>query len=155
MLISGFTLLAALAVPLMAGSFVISLGDPAASKDPAARGAIATVQLSTHVGPADNHQLEVTAEGLVGAKRVSMPVKVVKLQNSTLSAIHWTKPAEGTWVLRFKIGANRYAQAPVGADGVRPQVHPMAWSDADNTDMVLAALVSKITIAQREETSVR
>jgi hypothetical protein len=149
MIISRLAVLTTLAVPLMAGSFAISLGDPAASNDPAARGAIATVQLSTHIGPADNSLLEITAEGLVGSRRVSMPVKVVKLQNSTLSAIHWTKPAEGTWVLRFKIGSERYAHVSVGTDGVSPQVHPMAWHDADNTDAVLAGLFSRITTAQR------
>ena len=148
--ISRLTLLTMLSVPLMAGSFVISIGNPAATKDPAARGAIATVQLSTHLGPSDNSQLAVTAEGLLGSKRVSTPVKLVKLQNSTLSAIHWTKPADGVWLLRFKIGPNRYALVPIGTHGVRPQVHPMAWSDADNADTVLAALASKrITNARR------
>ena len=150
MMITRLTLLATLTVPLMAGSFVISLGNPAVSQDPSARGALATVQLSNHLGPVDNSQMEVTAEGFVGGRRVSAPVKVVKLQNSTLSAIHWVKPAEGTWVLRFKIGSDRYAHVPVGNDGVRPQTHFMAWSERDNTDGVLAALAAgRIVTAQR------
>jgi len=130
----------ALALPMMAGSFVVSVGDPAAAKDPAARGAIATARLTDHTGPADNSLLEITAEGLVNGRRVTQPVRVTRLANSML-AIHWKRPAGGTWALRFQItSAKRAAFAEVGQGGVRPQTHPLEWSETDRTAAVLGDL---------------
>jgi hypothetical protein len=131
---------------MFAGSFMISLGNPAATSDPAARGALVTFRLSNHIGPADNSLLEVTAEGLIDSERATMPVRLVRLKDSTLSAIYWSRPVKGAWVLRFKIGADRYAQVPVGLDGVRPQVRPLTWSETDQTNTVLAALVTESII---------
>jgi hypothetical protein len=140
--------LAALAAPLWAGGVQLSLGNPAAVDDPAARGALVTVRLSSHGSPVDNAMLTATAEGIVNGERVSQPVKLTPLAKARLVAIHWTRPAEGTWVLRFSLGSDtRYLHVPVESAVLKTQTLDFRY--ADSTDHVLAMLSKTVKTAKR------
>src|SRR5262245_61653470 len=131
MLIPRFVTLAALAVPLMAGGVQLSLGNPQAVEDPAAQGAIVPVRLSSTGNPGANNLLQATAEVLVNGKRVSQPVKVTPLTSTRLVAIHWTRPADGTWVLRFAITnyGGSYLHVPVESATLKPQTLDFRYAE--------------------------
>jgi hypothetical protein len=140
MFIPRLAILATLSIPLIAGGIQVSLGNPEAANDPAAQGALVTVRLSSHGQPVDNGLLQATAEGLMGDKRVSQPVTLVPLKNSRLLAIHWTRPAEGTWVLRFGFNGNAsYLHVPVESTVIRAQTLDFRYAEK-STDAVLAGL---------------
>ena len=141
-----------LATPLFGGcGMFMDLGSPLAASDPAAHAAFVTVRIFNCFGaagmpsigprgekidqegayPRENAVVTVTAEGLVDGRRISLPLRVVKLTIPGLSAVYWEKkPGKGTWVLNFSIaGAGDYwigddyqpvlgALAIVGKNGV-------------------------------------
>jgi hypothetical protein len=137
-----------LGVPLFGGcGLFLDLGNPAAVSDPVARGAFVTVRLYNCLGasdegagigyPREGAVVSGTAEGIVNGERLSMPLRIVKLAGSGLSAVFWRQPQEGVWILNFRItNAGAYfiggeSPAVLGAlvnvrpGGVERQVRPV------------------------------
>ncbi len=90
-----------LAAPMFAGGFFLTLGNPAASHDPAAKDAVMIVR------PDGCHEpqkaiVRGTAEGLINGKRVSVPLHMVALSQPGMYAVKREWPAEGNWVLRLE-----------------------------------------------------
>lgn len=112
----------AMVMPSQAGGLLLlSVGNPDAVNDPAARGAIATARLTLcHATSVSMHDLQVTAEGWIDGRRVVQKVRVVPVKGSQLLAIHWTRPAGGDWSLRFT-AYGKVIKVAIGKDGVRPQ----------------------------------
>jgi hypothetical protein len=135
-------LLAVLIAPVQAGGLLLlSVGRPAASNDPAARGAMAIVRIALcHAnGFGRLDELRISAEGLIDGRRVTQPVKLTRLSSGELGAIHWTQPERGAWVLRF-LYANAEAYVEVGPGGIKPQSHQMR---ANRTPMVLKTVAAR------------
>jgi hypothetical protein len=148
MTISRIAILATLSVPLFAGGLQVSLGNPEAVDSPAAKGALVTLRLSAHGRPVDNSIVKVTAEGLIGGRRVSQPVKLVEIPESRMLAIHWTRPAEGTWVLRLSGVNGQYLHVPVESATISARTLDFRYA-TNSTDTVLAELAKKSVLAQR------
>ena len=144
-------ILMALAAPMFAGGgpLLLSIGNPAAVNDPAAAGALATVRVLFCGGRFSGAPTPaVTAEGLVNGRRVTQAVRVAPLQGSDLAAIHWSRPAAGTWVLRL-VTSGREVYVPVGRSPIRPESHLLDWTAARSLDRVLAELAGAHAMAER------
>jgi len=104
----------ALGTPSFAGcGLYLDFGNPLATADPAAQGAVVIVrvfncsgqtQRDRYIGyPTAETRVTGTAEGLVSGRRVSVPLKIRKLSSPGQSAVHWEPPKEGVWLLNFRI----------------------------------------------------
>ncbi len=89
-----------MSLPAIAGGFFIELGNPSASKDPAAKNAFLLARLTGCHQP-ERGTLQGTAEGFVNGKRQSIPVKVSVLAKTGMFAVQQTWPTEGQWVLHL------------------------------------------------------
>jgi hypothetical protein len=91
-------LVLALAMPLFAGLFSIEFGNPDATSDPNAKGALTLVRATGCHDPA-KASFVATAEGKVDGKRKSIPLEMAKLATPGLYAIKGDVPADGKWVI--------------------------------------------------------
>ena len=99
-----------LAAPLFAGGIMLDFGNPKASSDAAAQGALMTVRLIDCQGNEHNQGIiSGTAEGLVNGKRISTPLRIVPLSKAGMYAVQFERPQEGTWVLAFQVRINEHA----------------------------------------------
>jgi hypothetical protein len=100
--------------PLFAGcGLFLDVGNPQAASDPAAHDAFVTVRIFNCLGatregngipyPRESTTVTATAEGLLDGRRVSIPLRILKLKIPGLSAVFWKQPTEGTWLLNFRI----------------------------------------------------
>jgi hypothetical protein len=89
----------AVCVPMLAGGFWITLGNPEASAEARAMNAVVTL-MPTGCGNPSAAKVTATAEGNIGGKRTSVPLVVKALSKPGLFAITRQWPAEGKWVLR-------------------------------------------------------
>jgi hypothetical protein len=89
------------AVMLHAGGFWLELGNPSASKDPAAKNAVLLVR-AIGCGEPAKAGITATAEGIVDGRRVSLPVKLVALREHGLFAAERSWPTDGRWVLHLR-----------------------------------------------------
>lgn len=94
-------LLAGAATLLQAGGFWLELGNPSATKDPAAKNAALIVR-AIGCGEPSKAEITATAEGLVDGQRKSIPVKLVPLSEHGVFAAERSWPATGKWVLHFR-----------------------------------------------------
>ena len=88
-----------LTIPVFAGGFWITLGNPEASSEARAMNAVVTL-MPTGCGNPAAAKVTATAEGMVNGKRTSVPLSVKALSKPGLHAIAKQWPAEGKWVLR-------------------------------------------------------
>ena len=125
------------------GGYWLEFGNPSASKDPAAKGAIAIVR-AMGCGEPSKSTLKATAEGLVEGERKSITLEVVALSTPGAFALKGTLPAEGKWVVSATgtyMGAKRGAVAavtPAGFDRKSAKSIPHQPARAD-IDAVLIA----------------
>jgi hypothetical protein len=109
-----FWLLLELTMPLFAGcGLFVDSGNPRALTDPVLQNAFVTVRLFNCLGasrdgngipyPREDSMVRVAAEGQVYGRRVSIPLRVVKLSKPGMSAVYWELPAEGVWLLNVQI----------------------------------------------------
>jgi hypothetical protein len=144
---------AGISAPSFAGGVFLSIGNPRAVSDPAAKGALATVRVLNDVGAImQNVRIMGTAEGLVDGRRVTMPLKFERLSVPGLNGIWWEQPKHGVWVLNLVASptegcplysggcAFTFGVIPVRPDGVRPQVKP--YSPYPEVDTTLRALAN-------------
>lgn len=82
----------------VAGPPWIAVEYPVNPHDPATRDAFMTVR-TYHHGDLVGYELTGTAEGLVKGQRRSARLDIRRLPQAGSYAVHWRKPAEGTWVL--------------------------------------------------------
>lgn len=104
---------------LTAGGFWLTLGNPAASSDPKAEGAVLIVRPDGCGEPA-KATMAGTAEGVINGRRQSVPLKLVALSQPGTYAVHRNWPKEGSWVLSIVgkyQGAVTSAVVPIGPDG--------------------------------------
>jgi len=104
---------------LLAGGFFLTLGNPVASHDPKAQGAVLLVRPDGCHNPV-GAKVEGTAEGIVGGVRRSVTLDLTPLAAPGTYAVMHQWPAEGTWVLRLTArsdGRTTSALVPVDADG--------------------------------------
>ena len=90
---------AAICVPMLAGGFWITLGNPEASAEARAMNAVVTL-MPTGCGNPSAAKVTATAEGYVGGKRTSLPLVVKAVSKPGLFAITRQWPAEGKGVVR-------------------------------------------------------
>lgn len=93
------------------GGYWLETANPAASTDPAARGAIALVR-AVGCGEPSKSTVTASAEGLVKGERKSVPLQVVALSSPGVYALKGDLPGEGAWVLSI---AGTYLNANAGA----------------------------------------
>jgi hypothetical protein len=108
-------------VMLAGGGFFLTLGNPTASSDPKAKGAVLLVRPDGCGGTA-NAEVTATAEGLVDGKSRSMNLKLVPLSAPGSYAIHRQWAEAGSWVVNVTAhGAGRSASlvVPVEKDTFR------------------------------------
>lgn len=82
----------------LAGPPWIAIEYPVNPHDPNTRGAFLTVR-TYHHGDLTSFDISGTAEGLVAGKRQSMKLNIKRLPQAGTYAVHWRKPAEGSWAL--------------------------------------------------------
>jgi hypothetical protein len=110
----------AVAVPLLAGGFYVTLGNPEANQEARALNAVLTIRPD---GCHEPQKATITAKatGLVDGRRESLPMKVIALSAPGMHAITRQWPAEGRWVLEVVAtyqGHSTHALVPVGPNGV-------------------------------------
>jgi hypothetical protein len=106
---------------LHAGGFFLTIGNPAANRDPMAKGALFLVRPDGCHEPA-KADVRATAEGLVDGRRVSLPLKPVALSTPGTYAIRREWPAGGAWVVGVTATygvAKTAALVPIGSEGAR------------------------------------
>ena len=105
---------------LLAGGFFITLGNPAASHDPQAQGAVLLVRPDGCIKPV-GAKVEGSAVGVVGGQRRTIALTLVPLAAPGTYAVMHQWPSEGRWVLRFTARIDSLttsALVPADAEGV-------------------------------------
>lgn len=82
----------------VAGPPWIAIEYPANPHDPGTRGAFLTVR-TYHHGDLTAFDISGTAEGLVNGQRQSGRLDIRRLSRAGTYAVHWRKPAQGSWAL--------------------------------------------------------
>ena len=82
----------------VAGPPWIAIEYPVNPHDPNTRGAFLTVR-TYHHGDLTSFDISGTAEGLVNGKRESSRLDIKRLPGAGTYAVHWRKPAQGSWAL--------------------------------------------------------
>ena len=114
------TLILACAGQLMAGGFVLQLGNPEANPEARKLGAVVVVQAAGCHDPA-SAKVTATAIGVVNGQKRTIPLEVKPLSGAGAFAIAQQWPKEGKWVIQV-VGRNdeQFTNTLVGAgpDGV-------------------------------------
>lgn len=82
----------------IAGPPWIAIEYPTNPHDPGTRGAFLTVR-TYHHGDLTSFDISGTAEGLVNGQRQSAKLDIRRLPRVGTYAVHWRKPAQGSWAL--------------------------------------------------------
>ncbi|MBL8230140.1 MAG: hypothetical protein JNL98_16750 [Bryobacterales bacterium] len=101
------------------GGFWLELGNPVASKDPAAKNAAVLVR-AIGCGEPTQAGITATAEGIVNGERKTIPAKLVALGERGLYAVERSWPKEGKWLLHIRgsyMGRDTSTVAHVLANG--------------------------------------
>jgi hypothetical protein len=94
----------ALAGQLLAGGFLLVLGNPDASPEARRLNAVLTVQAAGCHDPA-TATLSATAIGVVNGRRREIPLNVQRLSSPGMFALAQQWPSEGRWVIKL-VGRN-------------------------------------------------
>lgn len=92
--------LSMLAVPLFAGALVLSIGNPSANPEAAARHAVLVARITACHSP-EKTTVTATAEGIVNGVRRSVPLKVIPLSTAGTFAVARAWPEQGTWAVKM------------------------------------------------------
>ena len=109
---------------LLAGGFFLTLGNPAASHDPKAQGAVLLVRPDGCMKPV-NAKVAGTAIGIVGGERQTRSLSLIALDTPGTYAVLQQWPREGTWVLRFVASTDSLSTTtlvPADAEGVHREL---------------------------------
>jgi hypothetical protein len=93
-------IMAAMATPLFAGALLLEAGDPKTDPEAVAKHAVVLARITACHSP-EKTVVSATAEGLVGGKRQSIPVKVMNLSTPGAFAVARQWPREGVWTIRL------------------------------------------------------
>ena len=93
-------ILTALAGQLLAGTFVLTLGNPKASTEARELRAVLTVKAAGCLDPA-TAKVTATAIGLVNGERRTVPLEVKGLSEPGMFAVIGQWPKEGKWVIEL------------------------------------------------------
>ena len=113
--------LAATAVPLLAGGLYITLGNPQASPAATSAGAVLTLKLAGCHEP-EKAQVNAIAIGRIHGREEKIALKLISLPEPGMYALTRQWPAEGNWVLRFigkdgdRVTSTLVAAGPGGID---------------------------------------
>ena len=99
-LLTGAVFVLAATIALQAGGFWLETGNPQASPEARAANAVLVIRAIGCHNPAEA-DVTGTAIGIVDGKRVSKPLKLVKLSTPGAYAVARQWPAEGPWALQF------------------------------------------------------
>ena len=88
------------AAPVFAGALTLQADDPTANPEAVAKNAIVAAHTTACVSP-EKTVVTATAEGIVDGKRVSMPLKVIRLSQAGSYAVAREWPASGAWVVKM------------------------------------------------------
>jgi hypothetical protein len=97
-LLSASVLVLALGALAYGGGYWLEFADPSASKDPAAKDAIALVR-ALGCGEPTKSTVTAKAEGLIAGERKSVELQVVPLSKPGMYALKGNLPDEGKWVI--------------------------------------------------------
>jgi hypothetical protein len=114
------------AAPLFAGALTLVLADPGASPDAQTKHAAVVVRTTACTSP-EKTVVTAAAEGLVGGKRRTIPLKVIGLSTPGEFAVAQQWPREGVWTVRFTATNPEYKNY---ATGVLVPVHDRSYSAA-------------------------
>lgn len=138
----GIALLSSVAA--WAGGFWLEFGNPSASSDPQAKGAVLLVR-PTGCGEPAKAVMTATATGMVKGEQKSLTLQPTPLAQPGLYALKQTWPAEGTWVVTVTAnyeGRTTSAIAPIGPQGFDRKLAkylPHAPSTQEVQEMLIAA----------------
>jgi hypothetical protein len=88
------------AAPIFAGALTLTADDPKANPEAVAMHAIVAAHTTACHSPADT-VITATAEGIVNGKRVSMPLKVIRLKEPGYFAVAKEWKDGGFWVVKM------------------------------------------------------
>ena len=117
---------ALLAVPLFAGALVLQVTDPHTNPEAQAKHAVMLIQVTACNSP-ERTELSVTAEGLAGGQRKTVPLHAIKLSTPGLFAVAREWPDEGVWAVRVTATNPEYKNYTTG---VLAPVTKETWSKA-------------------------
>jgi hypothetical protein len=132
----GFAACAVAAVVLAEG-FTFTIGNPVASQDFHAKGAMFVFRTEGCAEPA-KLQISGTAEGLVKGARRSVTLRVIALTKPGVHAVYQNWPAEGAWVVNLKgtcADASAGAIVPIGPKGFIRESAKFFPRQATNTEI--------------------
>jgi hypothetical protein len=140
-IVSAAAIMLASATHVMAGGFVLLLGNPQASAEAHAQNAAVTLK-AAGCGEPQKSAMTATAIGVVDGQRKAVELKVVALREPGMYAVKRGWPSEGQWVLKF-VARNgdltTMTLARVGANGVEYKTAKHHASEADLTAMLSKA----------------
>ncbi|MBV8812087.1 MAG: hypothetical protein JO033_25750 [Acidobacteriaceae bacterium] len=111
---SKFLTLAAVVVTsnvLVAGGFVLQIGNPSANPEAKARHAVLVIRGYACANP-EKTTVKATAEGITNGKRETIPLKLISLSGQSTYAITRQWPAQGEWVLTLVASNPRFQWQP-------------------------------------------
>ncbi len=89
---------------LVAGGFVLEIGNPSANPEAKAQHAVLVVRGYACANP-EKTTVTATAEGIANGKRETIPLKLISLSGQSNYAITRQWPAQGEWVVSV-VGSN-------------------------------------------------
>jgi hypothetical protein len=130
-----------LAGQLLAGAFVLQLGNPEANAEARKANAVVVIQAAGCHDPA-TAEITATATGLVDGKRQTIPLKVTKLSGAGMFALTQQWPKEGRWVIEI-VGMNPgqftntlVTAGPGGVDRLHAKFDMKPFTKADVESML-------------------
>ncbi len=138
------------AMPLLAGGFYLTLGNPEASAAARAKNAVVTVRAAGCHEP-EKAEIKGTAFGVVNGRRQTVDLKLMVLDKTGFYAVTQQWPSEGKWVLQFvgrDNGRVTTTLVPVGPDGVERQ--QAKWVMHEPAPEDVTALLNKTAAQVRQ-----
>ncbi len=99
------------AMALVAGGFALQIGKPSANPEARAKNAVLVVRGYACFAP-DKTSISATAEGIVNAKRESIPLKLIPLSGESTYALTRQWPSAGKWVITVTEANPRFNSRP-------------------------------------------
>ena len=141
--IAAAALLASAAVPALAGGFYVLLGNPEASSQAKAAGAVVTIKLAGCHEP-EKANVTAIAIGKVDGQRQSVPLTLTKLSEPGMYAVTRQWPDKGNWVLEIiatdgqRVASTLVAAATGGVERDKAVMDTKAASESE-----IAGLLAK------------
>jgi hypothetical protein len=88
------------AAPVFAGALTLQADDPTTNPEAVAKHAVVAAHTTACVSP-EKTVVTATAEGIVDGKRITLPLKVIRLSQPGAFAVAREWPAGGAWVVKM------------------------------------------------------